>query len=378
MKHPRFAAGLCSAALLLLLAVPAFAQEPAALPEAASDQTGIVLTDEQQSAEQPAAEASAPASEEAPAAEAPAVEAAETPAEPAAEPAAETPAAEPEAPRQLTYVALGDSITAGVGLRDIQYRTATIGLDLEPNFEGYSSQSFVALVGNALGMDRQHAINLGLPSLMTGDMLDILRTGGMPKMNQASGAYYVYPQYLDYLKKADVISVQIGSNDALVPSIVALGEATHWKSEKLANAMVSGILRQFSWENLRLLCNSISQLTLTWQETKNTSYLLTRGMYDICDTAYANVSANLPQILAELRALNPDAQILLMGYTNPVPLLPEWTRYFNRLNQLAKDLASQNENVTYVAIPFTLTAADGHPTVAGHKYIAKQLLKAIH
>ena len=52
----------------------------------------------------------------------------------------------------------------------------------------------------------------------------------------------------------------------------------------------------------------------------------------------------------ELRALNPDAQIILLGYTNPVPLLPEWTQLFRRLNALSKSLAAQNENVTYVPI----------------------------
>ena len=363
MKHSRFAAWLCSAAALALLAMPAFAEEPAALPEAAEPAAQTEQTD------LPAEEQAQP--------ESTAEAVPETAAEEAA-PAAESPAEEPQAPAQRTYVALGDSITAGVGLQGMQYRTATIGLDLEPNFEGYSSQSFVALVGNALGLDRQHAINLGLPSLMSGDMLDILRTGGMPQMNQASGSWYVYPQYLDYVKNADIISVQIGSNDALVPSIVALGEATNWKSEQLAAAMVSGTLRSFSWESIRLLSDSLSKMMLTWSETKATNYLLFGGgMSAICEQAYSNVSTNLPQIIAELRALNPDAQILLMGYTNPVPLLPMWTRYFNRLNSLAKNLASQNENVTYVSIPYTLTAADGHPTVAGHKYIAKRLLSAI-
>ena len=37
----------------------------------------------------------------------------------------------------------------------------------------------------------------------------------------------VYPQMLDYLKRADVISVQIGSNDALVPALVAPVSYTH-------------------------------------------------------------------------------------------------------------------------------------------------------
>ena len=59
------------------------------------------------------------------------------------------------------------------------------------------------------GLDRQHAINLGLPSLMSPDMVDMVQNSAMPKMNQASGAYYVYPEYQEYLRKADIISIQI-------------------------------------------------------------------------------------------------------------------------------------------------------------------------
>ena len=35
----------------------------------------------------------------------------------------------------------------------------------------------------------------------------MLHTGAMPQMNQQAGTYYVYPQMLDYLKRADIISV---------------------------------------------------------------------------------------------------------------------------------------------------------------------------
>ncbi|MFR9068349.1 MAG: hypothetical protein ACLVJH_17290 [Faecalibacterium prausnitzii] len=88
-------------------------------------------------------------------------------------------------------------------------------------------------MGKGLGLDRQHAINLGLPGLTTGDLADMLHTGAMPQMNQQAGTYYVYPQMLDYLKRADVISVQIGSNDALVPpswrwATPPTGRASSW------------------------------------------------------------------------------------------------------------------------------------------------------
>ncbi len=337
MNHPRFAAWLCSAAALVLLAVPAFAQQPDALPP-----------------------------EDAPAAQ---IHTAEE-----AAPDAETPAED----TQRTYVALGDSIVSGVGLPDFKYTDAAIGMDVAANFEGYPEQCYVSLVGKGLGLDRQHAIDLGLPGLTTGDLVDLLRTGAMPKMNQLAGTYYVYPQMLDYIRRADIISVQIGSNDALVPALVALGNATNWKSEQLVATMVSGVLRTPSFENLQRLNSDLSRLRLTKEEKQATSQLLLGGGTDaICEQAYQDAAVNMPQVVAELRALNPDAQIILVGYTNPVPVLPEWTQLFRRLNALSKSLAAQNENVTYVPIPFALTATDAHPTVSGHKYIANRILRAI-
>ena len=330
MKNKKFASFLAAAAALVLLAMPAFA---------ADEQTEL-----------------------------PAAEAAEVQQEQAAAPA------EPEP--QLTYVALGDSITSGVGLADMKYNIAQIGYDLQPNFEGYPSQCYTALVGKGLGLDRQHAINLGLPGLMSPDMLDMVQNSAMPKMNQASGAYYVYPEYQEYLRKADIISIQIGSNDALVPCIVGLGEATNWKSEQLAALMVSGALRDFNFQKLGLFLEALNRMTLTFDESRATNRLLFRGMDEICDQAYTNVTASLPQIVAGIRALNPDAKIVLLGYTNPVPLLPAWNRYFSKLNRFAKDLAAQ-EGLIYVDIPRAQTAADGHPTVKGHKYIAQQILNAI-
>lgn len=336
MKNKKFASFLAAAAALVLLAMPAFA---------ADEQTEL-----------------------------PAAEAAEVQQEQAAAPADAQTAGEPEL--QLTYVALGDSITSGVGLADMKYNIAQIGYDLRPNFEGYSSQCYTALVGKGLGLDRQHAINLGLPGLMSPDMVDMVQNSAMPKMNQASGSYYVYPEYQEYLRKADIISIQIGSNDALVPCIVGLGEATNWKSEQLAGLMVSGALRDFNFQKLGLFLEALNRMTLTFDESRATNRLLFRGMDEICNQAYTNVTASLPQIVAGIRALNPDAKIVLLGYTNPVPLLPAWNRYFSNLNRFSKDLAAQ-EGLIYVGIPRTQTAADGHPTVKGHKYIAQQILNAI-
>ena len=49
---------------------------------------------------------------------------------------------------------------------------------------------------------------------------------------------------------------------------------------------------------------------------------------------------------------------------------------FKQMKPLAKDLAA-HVGLIYVDIPRAQTAADGHPTVKGHQYIANQILNAL-
>ena len=377
--NKRFASLAVSALLLVsLLSVPALAEGSEAATDAAGDDH-VIVTLNPEAALQPEtpAEAAASATETAQADPVPSADDAEEALTAAEAEIKADDSKEEDKDEQLTYVALGDSIVAGVGLADVQYSARSgYSVDMTPNFQGYSPDCYVGKVAAALGLDRDHAINLGLPGLMSPDMLDMVQNSAMPKMNQASGAYYVYPEYQEYLRKADIISIQIGSNDALVPCIVGLGEATNWKSEQLAALMVSGALRDFNFQKLGLFLEALNRMTLTFDESRATNRLLFRGMDEICDQAYTNVTASLPQIVAGIRALNPDAKIVLLGYTNPVPLLPAWNRYFSKLNRFAKDLAAQ-EGLIYVDIPRAQTAADGHPTVKGHQYIANQILNAL-
>ena len=277
---------------------------------------------------------------------------------------------------QLTYVALGDSIVAGVGLADVQYSARSgYSVDMTPNFQGYSPNCYVGKVAAALGLD--HAINLGLPALTAPDLADMIRYGKMPQMNMASGCEYNYPEFQDYIRKADVVSVQIGSNDAFVPCIVALGNATNWKSEKLAATILAGDLRnEGSGSTMSAIYRSIKAMNLTKAERDATWNLLFSGMSKICDETYPKTTAALISIVQEIRNLNPDAQIILVGYTNPVPLIPCWRSYFNKLNKFEKQIA-KTYNLTYVAIPNTETTLDVHPTIKGHQYIANKLVNAI-
>ena len=264
---------------------------------------------------------------------------------------------EEKEPNSITYVALGDSICAGIGLTTVQYAHNLMGVDVSFNFKGYPEACYVGQVGKSLNLDRDHAINLGLPGVMSKDMLELVKTGTMAEMNTLSGCQYNYPEFVDYIKSADVISIQLGSNDAFVPTVVSFGEATNWKSEDLASIVLSGNLR------------GRSEKDAVWN-------LFFSGMNKICENAYPESSSNLRQIVATVKELNPDAQILIIGATNPVPLLPSWSDYFSKLNNYEKQLADVY-GATYVSIPFAQTELDGHPTVSGHKYIADKIVKAI-
>ena len=109
-----------TAAAVLCLGLPALAEDPAAPP--APPAPGVVEQQPTPPAEKP-----------------------ELPAPPAEAPAPPAPPSLPAEEHRFTYVALGDSITAGTGLSDFQYLPAPIGLDVRPNFEGYSADCYVSV-----------------------------------------------------------------------------------------------------------------------------------------------------------------------------------------------------------------------------------------
>ena len=355
-----------------------------------------------------------------------------------------------------SYIALGDSIVAGIGLPDAVYQRNGRYYDVSGNYQGYSKDCYVARVADSLGLSRAQTANYGMPALMSSDLLELVRTGSC----QSASINFSLPDLREELKHAQVITVEIGANDVLVPIMYgiasamggpqvfeallpmlegdfrqmdassfaalrenldslnitaqqrkallqllssgvadicaqsqattlligsndtvlqlmgAMGRATNGKATKLLIPLLTGTMRELNLQTLQTLKKGLENLDLTPEELKAALKLLDSGMEEICDQTRDQTVANVEQILQELRALNPDAQIILVGYYNPLPFLPTYGRHFRLLNRSVKALAQQY-GADYVSIPYTSIANDGHPTVCGHKYIARQILKAV-
>lgn len=276
-----------------------------------------------------------------------------------------------------SYIALGDSIVAGIGLPDAVYQRNGRYYDVSGNYQGYSKDCYVARVADSLGLSRAQTANYGMPALMSGDLLELVRTGSC----QSASINFSLPDLRQELKHAQVITVEIGANDVLVP--IMYGIASAMGGPQVFEAllpMLEGDFRQMDASSFAALRENLDSLNITAQQRKALLKLLDSGIAEICTQCQASTLANLEALLQELKALNPDAQIVLVGYYNPVPLLPApanpFAKHFRTLNRSVQKLAQQYD-VAFASAAYTLVANDAHPTACGHKYLARQILKAL-
>ena len=102
------------------------------------------------------------------------------------------------AQHQYSYIALGDSIVAGIGLPDAVYQRNGRYYDVSGNYQGYSKDCYVARVADSLGLSRAQTANYGMPALMSSDLLELVRTGSC----QSASINFVLPNLRQELKHA--------------------------------------------------------------------------------------------------------------------------------------------------------------------------------
>ncbi|SIS80702.1 Lysophospholipase L1 [Alicyclobacillus vulcanalis] len=209
-------------------------------------------------------------------------------------------------------VALGDSITYGYHL----------GNPRQP-----SPYAFPYLMAKQEGL---HALDLGVPGWTSADLLHALETD---RAMQADVA------------QAQVITVDIGSNDLLLPALAMLPAGADW-----------------------------ARVTPTTAQAKQLSSELAAGIQD--------VQKNLASILRMLHQDNPRATVIVYDLYNPFPASDKW------LHQTAEAaIVAANAAIAADALPAGDPVADAydaltqpsqdilphdvHPTVLGQRLLAE-------
>lgn len=239
----------------------------------------------------------------------------------------------------VQYVALGDSIAKGYGLAE-------------------DESCYVDIVAENYG---QTYSNLAVNGMNSEEFIEYLKTS----------------EVSDAVKSADVITVSMGSNDLLEPfmSITAetLGIDT---SDGIESGLASWFATASALEKMQGLKNLKTALT------DNAELLQACEDYK---TIY------FPQMISDIRELNPDAELLFSDMYNPfyncsiggslLPLGELSDTYITKINEAFDYNAEEyitvdvytpmnNTGLTNVKVSSTNPSLDPHPNRQGHKVIA--------
>lgn len=290
--------------------------------------------------------------------------------------------------RYAKYVALGDSIPAGYG----PYNTEILGYQRV-------DVSYPAILADTLGSELEPLAYSAFRTQEMRYMLEDDYAGDeyMFKLNNLSDD----PEYLAAMKRetqkqvaeADLITLQLGSNDIMTHALLEMKDLLPQSAQTEADEMI---------ENSCCLAEAFSKI----YELADTLGLVgdlvnaaVTGMY----YGYTEYLKNIPLIVEDIYALNPDVTLVMVGMYNPVPHMKltnvsvlEIGRVADVLSLLINTYLSKTckyaddyifvdiPNVETFPVPPFLTPefmddviTCVHPTIDSHKYIAQQILKAL-
>lgn len=264
-------------------------------------------------------------------------------------------------PSQGTYLALGDSITNGYGLSD-------------PD-----SQSFAALVADGLSLELNdaYASDKGLTSA------DLL-------------VMFQHEDFRNSLSEASLISVTIGGNDVMNALYAYLADA--WSTANPEKAMTADELR--------------AALETGDATTKNALIAFAADILpgffssDEAQTALEGLSENLGEIVYAIKALNPNAPLVIVNQYNPyahlgvaagIPHIQAIVVAFDAgvqsLNAIVAEgsatggyvvadsyaaFAAAAENPCNASVSLAEVNLDFHPNAYGHELIAGAVIDALN
>lgn len=254
------------------------------------------------------------------------------------------------------YVALGDSITYGTGLENI---------DTE-SYSNLLSDFFNTTVTN-------HA---------------------QDGMNSSWLLYNIEQgQYVDDIKNAEVITISVGSNDLFWPFYKKLAEIFGVNITK-PHDLLKSIAENFSKATITEKYDMLSKLYKTTYSEKTKQEL---------DTAVNEYEKKWPKLISKIKEINPTAKLIVIEYYNPyshifLPLIGNGSlgfsayidSYIDSLNKTLYENAHLGYEIAYIKDSFYSSDStnvsisvfnfnlDPHPNKNGHKIIYEKILELLN
>lgn len=205
-----------------------------------------------------------------------------------------------------------------------------------------------------------------------------------------------YVNYPEQIKKADIISVNVGSNDVLSFALnMVLQEMTSDSSDPTLSAIKDFL------NNGGSIGQAFSQL-ISYAEAMGTINDVVNVLVDSLCKAYAQFEVNYKAIMDKIYELNPDITVIGVGVFNPftyfrlssdldidISAIAQPT--INKINRLIKSYDGGELEFYYADVVGTETYSMSyddryfweyftlkvHPTLAGHRFMAQQILSVV-
>ncbi len=252
-----------------------------------------------------------------------------------------------------TYVASGVGATNTYMLAHSGYRTADLRRVLDPEFEGdYFNARRLPKKADAYEVDEE--------------ALAKLRKG-----------------VIKYIKKADLITLQIGANDSF-QAIIILFEMLKENTELLAELQAAGVLSP------DLTLEAIQKAA---EDVETLAHLVEMQL-----AAYNSFRASFDVVIRIIREINPTAKLVVVGLYNPLEVTsfagispaPLIQPLIQGINDYMESGSAYSNEYTYVGLTgienYMGTGqifanpdqpGDVHPTENGHRQIAEQILAVL-
>lgn len=297
-----------------------------------------------------------------------------------------------DAAKYHSFVCIGDSIAAGYGPYNYKYK----------GFK-FIDGTYAKVVGDNAAVNTTQLARNGFRTEEVRAMLEDDYVGDS-LLFQVSEPREDFPSlmgwYRDSIRGADLILVQLGSNDVLN---YAYKSALEVMNSSAAFDSIRDLVNEDASNDIEEM---IGQEIAAWQAvgTASTDALkaidaFVRGLGD----GLIAFKENWDIIIKDIRTLNPDARIVVLGNYNLIKtakitdanLIPVGQMYDivnNDMNRYIREVSPCHDQYQYVEIDDTetyelpaltdpnfgtLMVSFMHPTLEGHRYIANKVLTAL-